>query len=81
MKFETIKESKQVIVFLEKRKLTSQYLKSKNNLLSGHEGKYFFKERKPSGSGIWYFRINKKYRALAYLENKTLKVYDIDSHQ
>jgi len=61
MKFTTIRELKKVEASLLKYGILSQYKKAKNNLLSGNPAKYFLAERQPKGSGLWYFRINKKY--------------------
>ncbi len=81
MRFNSIIESKKVYNILIKKELLKQYKKSKDNLLNWYNTKAFFKERKPPWSGIWYFRINKKYRALWFIENNVLKIYDIDNHQ
>ena len=81
MRFKKIIESKKVLEYLEIHFLVNQYKKSKNNILSWNVWKTFFKERNPPWSGIWYFRINKKYRALWFIENNELRIYDIDNHQ
>lgn len=81
MKFDSIIESKKVFEYLEKHLLIKQYKKSKWNILSKNDSKVFFKERKPKWSWVWYFRINKKYRAIWFIENNTLKIYKIDKHQ
>lgn len=81
MKFDKIIESKKVALYLKEHFLLKQYLKSKENILSKNNSKVFFKERKPKWSWVWYFRINKKYRAIWFIEEKILKIYKIDNHQ
>ena len=58
-----ILETKNIKEILEQRWLYKQYIKSKNNIISWNIWKTYFKERNPKWSWIWYFRINKKYRA------------------
>ncbi|MEI7742051.1 MAG: hypothetical protein WCJ29_06185 [bacterium] len=41
-----------------------------------------FKEREPENSGIWYFRINKQFRAFGVFSNVGyLIIFKIDDHQ
>ena len=81
MKFNSIIELPEVLELLEKHKILKQYKKAKTNILSWNDTKAFFKERKPKWSWIFYFRINRKYRALWYIEDNELRIYDIDTHQ
>lgn len=81
MKFRIIIESPNVVDYLEKHFLIEQYKKAKNNILSWNDTKVFLKPRKPKWSWIWYFRINKKYRALWYIVDNELRIYEIDNHQ
>ena len=81
MKFNKILEKKDIIKSLEKYQILNQYKKAKENLLSWNNTKVFFKERKPKWSWIFYFRINKKFRALWFIEDGILYVYKIDTHQ
>lgn len=81
MKFNKIIELPKILKYLEKYKILNQYKKAKQNLLFWNNTKTFFKERKPRWSWIFYFRINKKYRALWYIENNELRIYDINNHQ
>lgn len=77
-----IYEKKEVLGYLNKRQLLRQYKKSKQYLLSGNIINTKFKERNPKGSGIWYFRINKQYRALSvFNRDGDLIVFKIDNHQ
>ena len=78
---EKILIAEDLIDFLEKRNLWNQYKKCKNYLLNWFLNKVRFKLRQPKKDWIYYFRINKQYRALAKLEWKVLKVFDIDNHQ
>jgi hypothetical protein len=77
-----IYEQKGVVLYLEQRRLIDQYKKAKRYLLSGHTLKVKFKERNPKGSGIWYFRINKQFRALGVFDDVgNLIIFRIDNHQ
>ena len=75
-------EKKDVLPHLQKRGLLEQYKKAKRYLLEGNAVQVRFKERNPKGSGIWYFRINHQFRALAVFDGQgNLIVFDIDNHQ
>ena len=77
-----ILERKDIFRFLEKRKLLNQYKKAKQYLLSGNFLKVKFKLKQPRKHGIWYFRINKQFRALSYFDQEgDLIVFKIDNHQ
>ena len=77
-----ILEKKKVFEYLQKRGLAEQYKKSKQFLLQGNVLQVKFKQRNPKGSGIWYFRINKQYRAFCvFAEDGDLIVFKIDDHQ
>jgi len=67
--------------YLEKRNLVAQFQKAKNYLLSNQAHQTRFKERMPKGSGIFYFRINRQYRAIGYFDNHDLIISKIDNHQ
>lgn len=70
-----------MVKFLSKRDLLKQYKKAKDYLVAGSKGQVRFKERRPKGSGVFYFRINKQYRALAVFNgNGDLIVFEIDDH-
>ncbi|MBT6069303.1 hypothetical protein HOG48_06135 [Candidatus Peregrinibacteria bacterium] len=82
MKVKRILETKEVERFLKSRGLLKQYKKAKRYLLEEHFLTVCFKERRPKGSGIWYFRINKQYRAYGmFNENDNLVVFEINDHQ
>jgi len=75
-------EKKDILIFLRARGLLNQYKKVKSYLLENNQLQVKFKERKPKGSGIYYFRINKQFRALAVFNNDAdLIVFKIDNHQ
>lgn len=75
-------ETRKVAEYLDKRKLTAQYKKAKKYLLAGSLLQVRFKQRQPKGSGIWYFRINLQFRALAVFDDSgNLIVFSIDYHQ
>ena len=75
-------ERKEIILYLEARRLTKQYKKAKQYLLQGNTLAVKFKERHPKGSGIWYFRINKQFRALGIFDSQgNLIIFTIDNNQ
>lgn len=81
-KVKKIYEKKEILIFLKTRGLVKQYKKAKNYLLNKNTIQIKFKERKPKGSGIWSFRINKQFRALCVFNNYgDLIVFKIDNHQ
>lgn len=81
-KIHRIFEKKSVYPYLLKRGLLDQYKKAKRYLLDGRLLSVRFKERNPKGSGIYYFRINKQFRALAvFNKDGDLVVFEIDNHQ
>ena len=81
-KIQRILERKEIFKYLQKRGLLKQYKKAKQFLLQGNTLQVKFKERNPKGSGIWYFRINKQYRALGVFdEDGDLIIFEIDDHQ
>lgn len=80
--FQRIFEKEEILSYLVKRNLLKQYKKAKKYLLNGNTLQTKFKERNPKGSGIWSFRINKKYRALGVFDDEgNLIVFKIDDHQ
>jgi hypothetical protein len=75
-------EKKNILPYLQKRGLLEQYKKAKRYLLEGNAVQVRFKERNPKGSGIWYFRINRQFRALGVFDDfGNLIIFDIDNHQ
>lgn len=81
-KIHQIFEHKEIPPYLEARGLLKQYLKAKLYLLAGNVLQVRFRERNPQGSGIWYFRINKQFRALGVFNTAgDLVIFKIDNHQ
>ena len=76
-----VKENSYLISYIKKRGLGSRYLKAKNNIQSGNYHAVDLKKRTPRKNNIWYFRISKKYRALAEKVDTTLYVFHISDHQ
>ncbi len=70
-----------VITYLKKRGLIAKYLKAKNNIIGDDFRAVDLKKRQPYSDNIWYFRIDKKYRALAEKVDDTLYVFHISDHQ
>mgnify|MGYP000913155634 CR=1 FL=1 len=54
--------------YLIKRQLDKQYHKAKIFILAGHHANVDLKIREPKVDRVWYFRINKQFRALCELE-------------
>ena len=67
--------------YIQKRQLEKQYLKAKKYILWWYISSTSLKLREPKSDEIWYFRINKQYRALCKLEWDILYVLAIDNHQ
>jgi plasmid maintenance system killer protein len=74
-------ETNKVKNYLITRKLLSQYKNKKENILNSVFTWNYLKIREPKKDEIWYFRINKQFRALWFLDWDTLKIFDIDNHQ
>ena len=78
---ESIKEEKWIQEFLIKRGLLKQYKLNKDKLLSWYTWKLDFKERKPTWSWVFSFRVNKKYRAIWYFRLNVFIIVEISNHQ
>ncbi len=72
---------KGLIQFLEKRQLVKQYQKAKKHILEGNYKQVDLKLRQPKNERVYYFRINRQFRAWCYIDWNSLKVFDIDNHQ
>ena len=53
---------------LEKWQLLERYKKAKERILSGDLKSVDFKKRRPYKSEKFYFRLNKQYRAICYID-------------
>ena len=67
--------------YLKERWLEKQYQKAKLYILSGNYKNVDLKLREPKEKRVWYFRINKQFRAICKLEGDILYVWAIDNHQ
>ncbi len=76
-----ILEKEEVISYLKKRGLVAKYLKAKSNISQNNFRAVDLKKRKPHSDNIWYFRIDKKYRALAEKVDNKFFVFHISDHQ
>ncbi|MCP4523631.1 MAG: hypothetical protein GY828_05460 [Candidatus Gracilibacteria bacterium] len=76
----TVVINEKSFLYLKNRNLVPQYKKAKNYIVSGYAFLVSLKLREPKKKGIYYFRINKQYRAFALLEDNVLKVFHIDDH-
>jgi len=81
MKVSEVWETREVETYLSDRGLLKQYKKAKQYILLGLFDTATLRKRQPKSAGVWYFRINKKFRALSYLDGDILKVFHIDNHQ
>ncbi len=76
-----IYEHDDVVKYLEKRWLVSQYKNAKQKLTSGYIWKLDFKQRQPKWSWVYSFRINKQFRAFGYFREDNFVVVEISNHQ
>ena len=70
-----------IISYLQKRNLVKSYLKAKKYMVAEFYELIDLRKRKPKSANISYFKINKKYRAIGYIENDTFIVTEISDHQ
>ncbi len=80
MHIRDIIERKDIVLYLEKRRLLEKYKKAKSFLLSGNYTLTDLKKRKPKKDEIWSFRIDKQFCAFCYFNGDTLVVFEIDNH-
>ena len=74
-------EDEWIVEYLSKRDLIKQYIKAKQYILNWFSSQTNLKERQPKGTNIWYFRINKQYRAIGSFDNDwDLRIFKIDDH-
>lgn len=81
MNFVWILEEDDVIEYIKKRNLWNQYKKAKSYILWWEFKKTNLKERQPKWSWMYYFRINKQYRAIWYVKENYLIIIKIDNYQ
>ncbi len=78
---DNIIELKHIYSNLSDRWILEQYKKSKSNILLGNFSGNNWWPKQPISKWIWYFRINRQFRAIWYRENKNFIVTYIDNHQ
>ena len=71
---------KKRVQYLRVRGLTKQFLKQEDLIYQGQFYEVNFKLRQPKKAGIYAFRINKQFRALAEIKNNNLYIFRIDNH-
>lgn len=91
MKIKDIKETEEIINYLEERQILKQYKKAKNFIISWYPELANFKLREPKTDEIYYFRINKQFRAFWFIKEKIneeigenekyLFIFKISNHQ
>jgi len=67
--------------YLDDRWLKKQFEKTKEYILDWNLQAVNFKLREPKKEKIYYFKINRQFRAWCVLGNNTLKIFHIDNHQ
>lgn len=70
-----------IIAYIKKRNLVKQYLKVKRYLENDFFELVDLRKRKPKSANVFYFKIDKKYRAIGYIEDNTFIVTEISDHQ
>jgi len=60
--------SEESLAYLKARNLEKQYKKAKNLILAGNFKNVDLKLREPKKNRVWYFRINRQFRALCEWE-------------
>ncbi|EKD65985.1 MAG: hypothetical protein ACD_49C00070G0009 [uncultured bacterium (gcode 4)] len=81
MLFSKIVEDPKILTYLNERNLLKQYKKAKTFLLLWLYANVDFWLREPKKDEIYYFRINKQFRAYCIIEKQELRIYKIDNHQ
>lgn len=71
----------EALEYLKKRNLEKQYQKAKLLILGGYFQNVDLKIREPKENRVWYFHINRQFRALSELDWNILYIYAIDNHQ
>lgn len=67
---------------LKKRNLTKSYLKAKRYMELEYYEAVDLRKRKPKSEGVFYFKIDKKYRAIGYIvKNTDFIITEISDHQ
>lgn len=74
-------EEEGVVEYIKKRNLVKPYLKAKKHMEDGFYQTVDLRKRKPKSLQKFYFKIDKKYRAIGYIEEKTFIVTEILDHQ
>lgn len=74
-------EDEGVVDYIQKRNLQRAYLKAKKYMEMEYYQLVDLRERRPKTSGIFYFKIDKKYRAIGYIEKRGFIVTEISDHQ
>ncbi len=81
LKIEKVLIDESLVQYLSDRKLLAAYKKAKDYILERNYQNSALKLREPKKKGIWYFRINRQYRAHATYLDGALRIHAIDNHQ
>ncbi len=76
-----VRERQNVVDYIISRQLQKPYLKAKAFLEKDQLKIIDFKIRKPKSEGVYYFRINRKYRALGHFIDDIFIIVEISDHQ
>jgi len=79
-RFRDIQFSNLAIKKIKKRNLKKRLYKQIKYILDWNFKSIDFKLRPPKSEWIYYFRINKQYRALCKIIDDILVIFDIDDH-
>ncbi len=74
-------EEEGVIEYIKKRNLVKPYLKAKKYMELEFYQQVDLRKRHPKGAGILYFKIDKKYRAIGYIDDIGFVVTEVSDHQ
>lgn len=70
-----------IVAYIKKRNIVKPYLKAKSHMEKGFYELVDLRKRKPKSANLLYFKIDKKYRAIGYVENNIFIITEISDHQ
>ena len=74
-------EEEGIIDYIKKRNLEKSYFKAKKYLENNFFELIDLRKRKPKSANLYYFKIDKKYRGIGYIEGNSFIVTKISDHQ
>lgn len=76
-----VEKSESILLYLRQRNLLQSYKKAKILLENGDLQSVSFKKRQPKHLDLYYFQINRKYRAIGRFKRELFVVTEISDHQ